>query len=609
MQLEFKITIIHDDQEHIVEVEPDMSYEDFTFIVYSLTNVEPEIQRYYKLYKDYPLNLSIPLKSFSIKNNQKIILVKDEENSNSSSSFNIQNMQQYGNLVRTINSMRQKMLSYNDGLLQSMALDLIPLDIKKETNQVDKLLKLLDWYKNHFFSWVNAPECCVETCATPNTKGIGRGTPSQDDLYNGASTIEMYMCDSNHTTRFPRYNRTEKLLQTRGGRCGEWVNVFTLFLVSLGFQTRYIYDFTDHVWNEVYLNNRWIHTDCCEASLDTPLVYEGGWNKKLNYIFAFEMDGLYDVTKRYTIKFNQLHRNMIPEQMLSQYFNKLNQDIRTNLFITDLVPVLKREANERKESLGFTSRTYDSSLSGRVSGSAAWRSDRGEIGDKPRVPAPVINKTVFEITPSTINQTRMIGSCGLSGYTIQLTPDRTDQVGALWLAEPIDIVSEGGFTCTFKFRINRDGADGMAFVIQNDSLNALGIGGCGLGYQGIRNSLAIEFDTYRSSDHCRDPNDNHISIQTRGKEENSAHHRFSLGVGNPSVKLNDGQEHECYITYSSEKKHISVWVDSHYVIQNVNIDLQNLLSLKDSTKAFIGMTAATGGLKQSHTITKFLIGK
>ncbi len=40
--------------------------------------------------------------------------------------------------------------------------------------------------------------------------------------------------------------------------------------------------------------------------------------------------------------------------------------------------------------------------------------------------------------------------------------------------------------------------------------NAIGGGGCEMGYGGIRKSLAVEFDTYQTVDRSADPDSNHI---------------------------------------------------------------------------------------------------
>ena len=59
------------------------------------------------------------------------------------------------------------------------------------------------------------------------------------------------------------------------------------------------------------------------------------------------------------------------------------------------------------------------------------------------------------------------------------------------------------------------GADGFAFVIQNEGLNELGQSGMGMGYHDINNSLAVEFDTWHNPE-MLDDYENHISVQTRG---------------------------------------------------------------------------------------------
>ncbi|GAV90643.1 Transglut_core domain-containing protein [Cephalotus follicularis] len=245
------------------------------------------------------------------------------------------------------------------------------------------LLQLLFWFKQSF-RWVDAPPC--DGCGNDTLiQGMGVSLPSE--IQYGATRVELYRCTCcSRITRFPRYNDPLKLLETRRGRCGEWANCFTLYCQAFGYESRWILDFTDHVWTECFsqLLGRWMHLDPCEAVYDKPMLYENGWEKKLNYVFAIARDGVYDVTKRYTRKWHEVlsRRNDSTEATLSDILSTMTRDCRKS-FTSGVLSVLEdRDRNEREELERDLHNTPDSSVSlpGRQSGDKEWRISRSEIG-------------------------------------------------------------------------------------------------------------------------------------------------------------------------------------------------------------------------------------
>jgi hypothetical protein len=149
------------------------------------------------------------------------------------------------------------------------------------------------------------------------------------------------------------------------------------------------------------------------------------------------------------------------------------------------------------------------------------------------------------------------------GGSLRLTAPFARLSGAAWYPREMNI--REGFVTTFRFRITEPstvcdfmddvytncrsrGADGFAFVIQAESPVALGAAGMQLGYGGMRDSVAIEFDT-RYSYELFDPYENHISVHSRGwRDRNSANHTFSFGSTVAISDLTDG-DHDVRIVY------------------------------------------------------------
>lgn len=259
-------------------------------------------------------------------------------------------------------------------------------DGKQLEDEDAKLLAVLAWFKREFFVWVDKPKC--EGCGDANTRLLRTETVdlTAEEREGDAGRVEVYECPAcAATTRFPRFNSAIKLLETRRGRCGEWANAFTLCCRALGFRARWVMDWTDHVWTEVWseAQQRWLHCDPCENVCDKPLLYEVGWGKKhLSYIIAFSIEGVVDVTKRYTRDMQARYRlrGAVSETWLRQELAQLTNELRSAM-LPDEVRQLEAQDELEQAELNKPAIDVGESLPGRSTGSYAWRKARGELGN------------------------------------------------------------------------------------------------------------------------------------------------------------------------------------------------------------------------------------
>ncbi|KAM3378358.1 peptide-N(4)-(N-acetyl-beta-glucosaminyl)asparagine amidase isoform X1 [Capsicum galapagoense] len=288
---------------------------------------------------------------------------------------------------------------YEDPHRQEMARKTVPVDTLEEKalislgregnykpTKVEQdnafLLQLLFWFKQSF-RWVNAPPC--DSCGK-ETSNQGRGVANPSETLYGASRVELYCCNwCSNITRFPRYNDPLKLLETRKGRCGEWANCFTLYCRAFGYDSRLILDFTDHVWTECFSPSlgRWMHLDPCEGIYDNPLLYEKGWKKSLNYVFAIAKDGVHDVTKRYTRTWPEVltRRNILSEPSLAAVLSDITTELRKTLSAEVISALEERDRTEMDviEQELYCKDDTSVSLPGRLSGDEEWRIARSEF--------------------------------------------------------------------------------------------------------------------------------------------------------------------------------------------------------------------------------------
>mmetsp|Transcript_27793 Transcript_27793/g.90416 ORF Transcript_27793/g.90416 Transcript_27793/m.90416 type:complete len:554 (-) Transcript_27793:1828-3489(-) len=260
---------------------------------------------------------------------------------------------------------------------------------------------------------------------------------------------------------------------------------------------------------------------------------------------------------------------------------------------------------------------------------------------------------------------------------MRLTPAAPSRKGSIWYQTPQNVTN--GFITSFKFQLtarNRfcrqvvdahadqmkgtaltfeldqclrmewnasewnqrvyglGGGDGFAFVLQSNGSSSVGESGDQLGYGGIPDSLAIEFDTFANRD-IGDINDLHVAVHTGGcRTPNSASQQTCLAsygsLRNTGRLLQDGEVHQVMIVYTpgvqfnpqsqqqwSSKRYLNQFIkadgagtlrvfidDMSSAILNMPLSLKYAMKLNQGA-AFVGFTAATGSMWQSHDILEW----
>ncbi|MGB7846594.1 MAG: L-type lectin-domain containing protein [Candidatus Acidiferrum sp.] len=248
-----------------------------------------------------------------------------------------------------------------------------------------------------------------------------------------------------------------------------------------------------------------------------------------------------------------------------------------------------------------------------------------------------------------------------NGLTVlRLTPNTPGVPSSAWYTNPANSVElpvplplANGFSTTFTFQITAPAgigsADGIAFVVQNDptGTSALGGGGGGIGFAGLTESFAIEFDTFcNGGDICTPagtPNAKYssadeLSVNSCGPNANTSDHTVlggpngvtctfgavDLSVLKSPIYLADGNFHTAQITYVPPATYDGSCPPGSALgiaacgSLTIILDGQSALTVPFSTgylgldansDAFVGFTAGTGAGYQNQDIVSWSFGE
>ena len=235
-----------------------------------------------------------------------------------------------------------------------------------------------------------------------------------------------------------------------------------------------------------------------------------------------------------------------------------------------------------------------------------WAAAMGGLFLAGQAGAAVINYADFSsVAGLTIN-----GQAAQAGNVLRVTQADYGQSGSAFSTSTVSLASNASFSTYFQFRFTSPGgacdgqgcgADGLVFVVQTVGNNVGGSGG-GIGYDGIPNSLGIEFDTWNNGG-IDNNSSNHIGIDLNGSVSSV------LLTEVTEADMNDGDVWNAWVDYNSATQLLEARLTRSSTrpttaLLSYSVDLASVLG---TTNAYVGFTSGTGAAFANHDVLSWTL--
>ncbi len=196
---------------------------------------------------------------------------------------------------------------------------------------------------------------------------------------------------------------------------------------------------------------------------------------------------------------------------------------------------------------------------------------------------------------------------------LRLTADQMDRKGTVWFRKRIDFST--GFVSSFDFQINtfsaNPGADGMAFIIQNNP-NGTAATPPGFEENGLRSAaLNIKFDSYNEG--ALEVSDAYVQIRS-GTTVLATSNLLDFpalvpfpGTDPNDLTTNGGTAAPYRVRVEYVPGDLDVYFNDVLVVDSVDVDLVATGAVDAAGKGYVGFSSRTGFYTESHDVTRWIL--